>query len=227
MSAHPSPNHGARRGGAPVDMAILHYTAMADAGAARARLCDPAFEVSAHWLVLRDGACEALVPEDRRAWHAGAGRWGDVTDLNSRSIGIELDNDGAAPFPEAQVAALMDLLRGAMARHPAIAPERVLGHSDVAPARKVDPGPLFPWGRLAAAGLAVPTPAPDAPGDLAADLARIGYDPAAPLADRLRAFRLRHRPGAAGPPAAEDAALGAAVAARWPCAALDRADGRP
>ena len=217
-----SPNHGPRRGGGPVDMIVLHYTAMADLSAARARLCDPAFEVSAHWLVDRGGACEALVPEDRRAWHAGAARWGGVRDVNSRSIGIELDNDGLAPFPDTQVGALIDLLRGILARHPGIGPARILGHSDVSPTRKIDPGPLFPWARLAEVGLALPTPdAGAAQGCLRGDLTRIGYDPEAPEADRLRAFRLRFRPGARGPATGRDAALAAAVAARWPCAALD------
>ena len=228
MSSGASPNHGPRRGGVPVDMVILHYTAMADLDAARDRLCDPAFEVSAHWLVTRGGACEALVPEVRRAWHAGAARWGDVRDVNSRSIGIEIDNDGAAPFPDAQVTALIDLLRGVMARHPAISPSRVLGHSDVAPSRKVDPGSLFPWVRLTEAGLALPTPdVGDEAGRLTDDLTRVGYDPDASEADRLRAFRLRFRPGALGPATDGDAALAAAIAARWPCAALDPSAARP
>ncbi len=200
-------------------MVVLHYTAMADAPAALARLCDPAFEVSAHWLVDRDGGAMPLVPEDRRAWHAGAGRWGEALDVNSRSVGIELDNDGAAPFPEAQIDALEGLLRGVMARHPAIRPERVLGHSDVAPSRKVDPGPLFPWGRLAARGLAIWPRAEGPAAPLEDSLSRIGYDPAAPAGDRLRAFRLRFRPGAEGEADAVDASLAATIAARWPCAA--------
>ena len=197
---------------------------MESAEAAIDRLCDPAHEVSAHWLVGRDGRQVALVPEDRRAWHSGAGRWGDVRDVNSRSIGIELDNDGASPFPEAQVVALIDLLGTVVARHPAITPSRILGHSDVAPERKVDPGTLFPWNRLVAAGLAAATPVLEPPSrGLSADLTRIGYDPDASEADRLRAFRLRFRPHAGGPAGPEDAALAAAVAARWPCALLDPA----
>jgi N-acetylmuramoyl-L-alanine amidase len=221
VSPSASPNHGPRRGDGPVDIAVLHYTAMAEVDGARARLCDPAFEVSAHWLVTRCGACEALVTEDRRAWHAGAARWGELRDVNSRSIGIELDNDGASPFPGAQIGALVALLRGVVMRHPGIVPARVLGHSDVSPARKVDPGPLFPWWRLVDAGLAVPTPEEGAAGCLRDDLTRIGYDPDAPEADRLRAFRLRFRPMAAGPATARDAALAAGVASCWPCAALD------
>lgn len=213
-----SSNHGARRGAAAVDMIVLHYTAMADCDAARARLCDPAFEVSAHWLVRRDGTAEALVPEDRRAWHAGASCWGDVADVNSRSIGIELDNDGTSPFPEAQIAALERLLRAAMARHAAVTPSRVLAHSDVAPTRKIDPGPFFPWRRLARAGLSVWPDGEGAPEALPRSLTRIGYDPDAAPGDRLRAFRLRFRPGAVGPADAVDAALAAEIAARWPCA---------
>lgn len=213
-----SPNHGPRRGGAGIDIVVLHYTAMRDAAAAIARLCDPEFEVSAHWLVARDGGATPLVPEDRRAWHAGAGRWGDVCDVNSRSIGIELDNDGASPFPEAQVAATAELLHGMLARHPGIVPARVLAHSDVAPSRKVDPGALFPWRRLAERGLSV-WPDRAGEGDLECSLTRIGYDPQAPLSDRLRAFRLRFRPEAlAGPADAVDAGLAARVAELWPCA---------
>lgn len=222
MSGTASPNHGPRRGGAPVDMIVLHYTAMPDPAAAVARLCDPAHEVSAHWFVGRDGDRLALVPEERRAWHAGAARWGAACDVNSRSVGIELDNDGASPFPDAQVAALTALLREVMGRHPAIRPERVLGHSDVAPSRKVDPGPLFPWRRLARDGLAVwPVGGGEVPPDgrLDADLGRIGYDPDAPVADRLRALRLRFRPGAAGQADARDADIAAALARCWPCAA--------
>ena len=112
MPAPPSPNHGERRGGARPDLVVIHYTAMASAAAARDRLCDPAAEVSAHWLIDAAGRAEALVPEDRRAWHAGAGAWGGVTDVNSRSIGIELANPGNDPFPEPQMAALERLLAG-------------------------------------------------------------------------------------------------------------------
>ena len=239
-----SPNHGDRKGH-PVDMVVLHYTAMPDLGGAIGWLCDPASQVSCHWVIGRDGSLHKLVPEDRRAWHAGAGRWGRVTDVNSRSVGIELDNDGREPFAPALMAALVSLLRGVFLRHPAIRPERVVGHSCVAPWRKNDPGPRFDWARLAAEGLAIPTPeAPPAPlANLPHDLSTIGF-PAGPtpFAVRLRALRLRHRPGAAGragrggieaPPADEiDAGLARALAVRWPVAggpdetvsaALDRA----
>ncbi|MCG6902913.1 MAG: N-acetylmuramoyl-L-alanine amidase, partial [Rhodobacter sp.] len=97
-------------------MVVLHYTAMQNAAVALARLCDPSAEVSAHYLIARDGEVFGLVDEEMRAWHAGAGRWGGVDDINSRSIGIELDNTGAQPFPEPQMAALEDLLTGVLAR---------------------------------------------------------------------------------------------------------------
>ena len=148
---HPSPNFGARRGGARPSLVVIHYTAMESAEAALARLCDPAAEVSSHWLIGADGALFSLVAEEMRAWHAGAGSWGDVVDVNSASIGIELDNDGVSPFPEAQMVALEELLGGVLARW-GIPPEGVIGHSDSAPGRKIDPGPRFDWGRLALSG---------------------------------------------------------------------------
>ncbi|MBN4095489.1 MULTISPECIES: N-acetylmuramoyl-L-alanine amidase [Methylobacterium] len=151
----PSPNHGARRAG-PLDMLILHYTGMDSGAAALARLRDPLSEVSAHYLVFEDGGIVQMVPEARRAWHAGAGAWKGETDVNSRSIGIEIVNPGHAgglpPYPEPQVEAVIALARDILARWP-IPPERVLAHSDVAPERKEDPGEIFPWDRLAAAGV--------------------------------------------------------------------------
>ncbi len=168
ITDRPSPNHGARRGGALPDMVVLHYTAMDSGRAAADRLCDPALEVSAHYLVARDGAVLALVPEERRAWHAGLSGWGGVADVNSRSIGIELDNPGHAlgypPFPEPQMAALEALLAGIMERW-AIPPERIVGHACIAPGRKIDPGEKFDWRRLARGGLSVWLDAP--PGDAA------------------------------------------------------------
>lgn len=213
---HPSPNFGERRGGARPDLVVIHYTAMPTAAAARERLCDPAHEVSAHWLIAEDGTTEQLVDEAHRAWHAGAGQWGSITDVNSRSIGIELANTGAQPFPEPQMAALERLLAGIMARW-SIAPERIIGHSDMAPARKSDPGPRFDWRRLARQGLSVwPDAAPPQPPETFATHARaFGYacDDDALL---LRAFRLRFRPHATGPLDATDATLAAALAARYP-----------
>ncbi len=122
--------------------------------AARARLCDPAVEVSAHWLISETGEVEALVPETMRAWHAGAGEWAGMTDINSHSIGIELSNTGNQPFPEPQMATLETLLSAIMQRW-AIPPHRVIAHSDMAPERKGDPGARFDWRRLALQGLSV------------------------------------------------------------------------
>ncbi|MBM3489654.1 MAG: N-acetylmuramoyl-L-alanine amidase [Alphaproteobacteria bacterium] len=137
-------------------MLVLHYTGMASAALALERLCDPAAQVSAHYLIDEDGAAYALVAEGRRAWHAGLSYWAGERDINSRSIGIELQNPGHGPdyhaFPPEQMRALIELARGILARH-AIPPERVLGHSDVAPSRKQDPGELFDWQGLAAAGI--------------------------------------------------------------------------
>jgi N-acetylmuramoyl-L-alanine amidase len=211
----PSPNFGERRGGARPDLVVIHYTAMPGCAEARARLCDPNAEVSAHYLIAETGEVDALVPEEARAWHAGAGAWGRVTDVNSRSIGIELQNPGDAPFPEPQMAALERLLAATMARWQ-IPPERVIGHSDMAPDRKRDPGPRFDWQRLARSGLAIwPGPAGDPTAPLAASLRAIGYPEATP-ATLLHAFRLRFRPWATGPEGPEDRAAADDIARRFP-----------
>jgi len=188
--AHPSPNHGPRRA-AQVDMLVLHYTAI-DGPASLARLCDPAAEVSAHYLIEEDGTIFALVAESERAWHAGLSSWQGGHDVNSRSVGIELVNSGSAPFSEPQIDALLALGRDILSRHP-IPPENVVGHSDVAPTRKRDPGPLFPWARLAAAGIGR-WPFPD-PADLPepAVLAAYGYD-VTDLPAAIHAFRMHFRP---------------------------------
>ena len=204
-----SPNFGERRGGVRPSLIVLHYTGMASCAEARARLCDAAAEVSAHWLISETGVVEALVPEERRAWHAGAGSWRGVTDVNSHSIGIELANPGDRPFPEAQMAALEVLLAGVMARW-GIAPIGVIAHSDMAPSRKGDPGRRFDWRRLALQGLAVWPVAAEA-GDFRADLRAFGY-PDVAEADMLAAFRLRFRPWAAGPADDGDAGLAAGLA---------------
>lgn len=183
---HPSPNHGPRVGGPP-DMLLLHYTGMPDAAGALRRLCDPAAEVSAHYLIDEDGTIYRLVAEDRRAWHAGRAYWRGETDINSRSIGIELVNPGHEwgyrPFPRAQMTALTALAQDICSRH-TIQPLRVLGHSDVAPGRKQDPGELFEWKALADAGIGIwPAPRPDdhRPADLGEVrllLGRLGYEAA-------------------------------------------------
>ena len=151
----PSPNHGERLGPRP-DMLILHYTGMDGAAAALQRLADPIAEVSAHYVVLEDGTILQMVPEGRRAWHAGRASWYGEQDVNSRSLGIEIVHPGHAgglpPYPEAQIAAVSALARDVVSRW-AIPADRVLAHSDVAPGRKEDPGETFPWARLAAEGV--------------------------------------------------------------------------
>ena len=156
IADRPSPNHDARPPGQAIDILLLHYTGMKTAAEALDRMCDPAARVSAHYCIDEDGGIVRLVPEDRRAWHAGVASWRRATDINGRSIGIELVNPGHEfgyrPFPEAQMAALLALAASIVTRH-GIPPIRVLGHSDVAPLRKDDPGELFDWARLARAGL--------------------------------------------------------------------------
>lgn len=149
-----SPNHETRA--TPIDMIVLHYTGMDDSKAALARLCDPSARVSSHYLVLEDGEIIQLVPELRRAWHAGVSSWHGESDINSHSIGIEIANPGHdfgyPDFPPRQIAAVTALCRDIRTRYP-IADPRVLAHSDIAPSRKRDPGEKFPWSTLAAAGI--------------------------------------------------------------------------
>lgn len=216
----PSPNFGPRRGGVRPDMVVLHYTAM-PLGPALERLCDPAAEVSAHYLIARDGRVFHLVDEESRAWHAGAGSWGAIGDVNSHSIGIELDNSGAEPFAAPLMAALEALLSDVLVRR-AIPPERVIAHSDMAPGRKSDPGRRFDWLRLARAGLSVwpqagaeAGPDPDETAFRAA-LARFGYGRDWPTPAVLEAFRQRFRPYATGPLAPGDMVLARDLAARFP-----------
>ncbi|MBY6260826.1 N-acetylmuramoyl-L-alanine amidase [Azospirillum sp. 412522] len=201
----PSPNHGPRAEGARVELLILHYTGMPTAAHALERLCDPAAQVSAHYTVDEDGTVYAHVPEDRRAWHAGRSSWHGAGDVNSRSIGVEIVNPGHEfgyrPFPPVQMAAVAELCLGIVERH-GIAPADVLGHSDVAPARKEDPGELFDWQGLAAQGLGIwPAPAqagsqpddgPSSGTEIAALLGRYGYDPAEPRS--LLAFQRHFQP---------------------------------
>ncbi|WP_300015702.1 N-acetylmuramoyl-L-alanine amidase [uncultured Roseobacter sp.] len=208
MQWHPSPNFGPRKDGLTPTLVVLHYTAMHTAQAAIDRLCDPAAEVSAHYLICRMGAVIQLIDEEHRAWHAGVGEWRGQTDINSRSIGIELDNGGDHPFPEPQMAALETLLRAILDRWQ-ITPENVIGHSDMAPVRKIDPGPRFDWARLAWKGLAA-----HAGGDYGIKnpttsdfrtLARqAGFTADVDDETLLAAVRLRFRPGATGPLSAQD-----------------------
>lgn len=155
------------------------------------RLCDPSAEVSAHYMIGACGTLWHLVAEDHRAWHAGAGSWQGLGDINSRSVGIELVNTGAQPFPETQIGVLERLLRGVMARW-SIPAHQVIAHSDMAPERKEDPGPRFDWARLARQGLAFCPEGFGADVALGDSLDAIGYPPA-DAAKRLQAFRYRFR----------------------------------
>jgi N-acetylmuramoyl-L-alanine amidase len=219
MEERPSPNHGPR--GGAIDMLVLHYTGMTSAAAALDRLCDPAAQVSAHYLVDEDGTVWRLVSEERRAWHAGLSSWRGKSDLNDASIGIELANPGHEwgyrPFPEPQIAALENLCRGILARHQ-IPPRNIVGHSDVVPQRKEDPGELFPWSRLARAGIGLwpgaPLPrAPASEAELRRRLAAIGYALDGELARVVTAFQRHYRPARCdGAADAETRSLVAAVA---------------
>lgn len=152
----PSPNHGVRKGDRIPDSILLHYTGLPDGECALRQLCDPAAEVSAHYLVWEDGRLNQLVPESRRAWHAGQGVWAGESDMNDVSIGIEIANAGhrgrLPEYPLAQIETVIALCRDIMGRW-RIRPERVLAHSDVSHWRKIDPGENFPWWRLAKAGI--------------------------------------------------------------------------
>lgn len=153
MIPYPSPNFGERK--APIDMLVLHYTGMDTAQAALERLADPTLgdaRVSAHYLVDEQGQVFQLVDEQKRAWHAGESYWRGQTDINSRSIGIEIANPGDVPFPPAQMAAVAGLCKEIIARH-GIPSWNVVGHSDIAPGRKADPGELFDWKWLAQQGV--------------------------------------------------------------------------
>jgi len=201
----PSPNHDAR-GGQAVDMLVLHYTGMRTGDEALRRLCDPNAKVSAHYMIEEDGRIFRLVTEDRRAWHAGVACWAGRRDINARSIGIELVNPGHEfgyrDFTARQMDSLVILCTDILARH-AIAPERVLGHSDVAPARKQDPGERFDWAALARAGiglwpgeLSLAAGAPSKPAFLE-QLALFGYaTDDAPPQEVIAAFQRHFRPSA-------------------------------
>ena len=196
----PSPNFDARA--LPVSMVVLHYTGMIDGASAIARLADPEAKVSAHYVVAEDGQVVRMVDEAHRAWHAGRSWWRGTSDTNSASIGIEIVNPGHEfgyrPFPEAQIDAVIELLAGIMERH-SITRGNVVGHSDVAPARKEDPGELFPWYRLARLRLALPRPTKNLMDPHWSDagfllaLERFGYDVADGVA-AIRAFQRRFRP---------------------------------
>jgi N-acetylmuramoyl-L-alanine amidase len=208
--SHPSPNFGPRpqaqgADGPLVDILVLHYTGMRSAAEALERMCDASAQVSAHYMVDEDGSILQLVDEDQRAWHAGVSVWRQHSDINSRSIGVEIVNPGHEfgyrSFPEAQMVAVTALCQGILQRHPGIRPAGVVGHSDIAPDRKEDPGELFDWPRLAAAGIGlfpavVQTDPVATEADIPALLRRIGYPLGgeAELEKVLIAFQRRYRP---------------------------------
>jgi N-acetylmuramoyl-L-alanine amidase len=212
-----SPNFGPRRDGLGPELVVIHYTAMPDCDAALRVLCSPEREVSAHYLIRRDGRVVALVDEAMRAWHAGAGDWRGMGDVNSRSIGIELDNDGLSPFAAPLMDTLDALLPGILARW-SIPAHGVIGHSCMAPGRKIDPGPRFDWRRLARQGLAV---WPEGTGTAPVDATRFRTDARSfgfpDVADDLllQAVRLRFRPRATGPLDGRDCAIMAEMAQRF------------
>ncbi|MEL6360262.1 MAG: N-acetylmuramoyl-L-alanine amidase [Pseudomonadota bacterium] len=201
----PSPNFDARK--RVIDMIVLHYTGMKSGVEALHRLCDSDAKVSAHYLVEEDGRLFRLVQEEDRAWHAGRGSWRGDDQINGRSIGVEIVNPGHEwgyrPFPEEQINAVLELVLDIAKRH-SIAPSLVLGHSDVAPRRKEDPGELFPWDRLAAAGLALGTYQGEGDPSVFYEaalnaLSEIGYDaPSGDHAAGLLAFQRRFVPASLG-----------------------------
>ena len=202
----PSPNFNERR----PSFVVIHYTSDGSAARALQTLTSPQAEVSAHYLVERDGAIVQLVDERARAWHAGDSLWGAVRDLNSASIGIELDNDGTEPYPAAEIDSLLRLLADLRERY-SLPAANFLGHSDIAPTRKTDPGPLFPWRALAARGFGLwcePPYPPSPPGfDAMLGLHAIGYDIRQPAA-AVAAFRLHYTPEArTGEPIERDSEL--------------------
>lgn len=200
ITKRPSPNFNDRK--APLDMLVLHYTGMETGEAAIERLCSEEAGVSAHYVVREDGEILQLVEEDKRAWHAGVSSWQGDEDLNSRSIGIEIvngghdwpDADGRLPaYPDAQIAAVISLCQDILSRQP-IPQTRIVGHSDIAPSRKADPGEHFPWQRLAGEKIGLwPLGAGDASAPVAGSLHAIGYD-VADLRAAITAFQRRWMP---------------------------------
>jgi N-acetylmuramoyl-L-alanine amidase len=196
----PSPNHDARPGA--ISMIVLHYTGMESAEAAIDRLCDPKAKVSCHYLVTEEGTVLRMVPEERRAWHCGHSYWRGQNGINDCSIGIELVNPGHhlgyCNFPDAQLEALIPLLSDIKERH-GITRGNIVGHSDIAPVRKRDPGELFPWGKLARLRLALPRPTRNLMDPQWTDagfllaLERFGYDVSDKMA-AIVAFQRRFRP---------------------------------
>lgn len=194
----PSPNFNDRK--TPIRFVVLHYTGMETGQAAIERLRDPDAGVSAHYVVEEDGNVQRLVDEEKRAWHAGVGEWRGEIDMNSASIGIEIVNGGhdfgLPDFPDDQIVAVIDLVQDILERHD-LPPSAVIGHSDLAPARKQDPGEKFPWRKLADVGAAVWPSLIDEPSDdVEGDLSKIGYGLDAGGPAVIEAFQRRFRPSA-------------------------------
>jgi N-acetylmuramoyl-L-alanine amidase len=197
-----SPNHAARPAGADVDVLVLHYTELPlQESLDILRDETRPHRVSAHYVLAEDGTPYRLVPEDRVAWHAGRSHWRGRETLNATSVGIEIVNlhGDRHDYPPTQIAALIELFRGILARHPAIVPRNVVGHSDIAPRRKIDPGLRFPWATLAFRHRRPRPGARPLEGDMQMALQRFGYPPAVDVttADVVAAFQRRFRPARA------------------------------
>lgn len=199
--AAPSPNFNERK--RPLRYVVLHYTGMENGPVALERMCDPGAQVSAHYMVEEDGRIFRLVDEGKRAWHAGVSCWQGETDMNSASIGIEIVNGGhdfgLPGFPAVQIEAVIALVGDVLRRH-RLSPRDVIGHSDIAPARKQDPGEKFPWHQLAAAGVAsgVEPDARPAGGEIEDLLRSVGYCAEAETGEVIAAFQRRYRPSDVG-----------------------------
>ena len=215
----PSPNFTKRRGASKPDMVVLHYTATSSASNALNTLCSSKAQVSAHYLISENGCIFNLVDENKRAWHAGLSQWGGISDINSHSIGIELSNDGFSPFGEKLMGSLETLLKEILKKWN-IPAHRVLGHSDISPGRKIDPGRKFDWERLSLSGLAIFV---ESKGILkvdrnkfVSDLKRFGYNVEVPFETLLLSFRLRFNPFVVGALSKNDVTIANNLALKYP-----------
>ena len=206
---YPSSNYGLRRADTEIEFIILHYTAMSTQKSLE-RLCDPVHEVSCHYLIDPSGVCYQLVDNNKRAWHAGKSYWRGYQDLNSRSLGIELVNSGNEDYPEAQMKSLIKLLQH-LIETLALNPKNILGHSDIAPARKLDPGKWFNWQKLSVNGVGffpeVSEPIACDKQVFLAEARRAGFNPNAYIEHVLKTFRNRCRPKFTGELDGYDCAL--------------------
>ncbi len=206
---YPSSNYGLRRIDTEIEFIILHYTAMSTEKSLE-RLCDPVHEVSCHYLIDPSGVCYQLVDNNKRAWHAGKSYWRGYHDLNSRSLGIELVNSGNEDYPEAQMKSLIRLLQH-LIESLALNPKNILGHSDIAPARKLDPGKWFNWQKLSVNGVGffpeISEPIACDKQVFLAEAKRAGFNPNANVEHVLKTFRNRCRPKFTGELDGYDCAL--------------------